>query len=328
MDNGKHILGLGSAIMDLLYHVPEEFMENVQGLKGGTQMMSASEMDTLIGQIPSEGKIVQGGSAANTIVALSMLGDNTSLLCKLGRDSYGNQFKNALLSSNVSERQFKYSPLPTGRCLSLITPDSERTMRTCMAAAETMSPEDLSPEDFPEGGLFLIEGYSIFNKPMLIKAVQLAKASGMEIHLDLASPEIAASQRDFLLGLIPDNIHTIYANEMEAQAISRENNPEKALEFIADICELAIVKLGKRGAMLKRRLEETILVPAQLVNAVDTTAAGDLWAAGFIHGYVNGWSLEAAARFGSLTSAEVVQVTGSVLPPETWKRLGQSRPTT
>ena len=190
-----------------------------------------------------------------------------------------------------------------------------------MAAAETMSSDDLSPEDFPQGGLFLIEGYSIFNKPMLIKAVELAKTNGMEIHLDLASPEIAGSQRDFLLDLIPDNIHTIYANELEAQAISRESDPEKALDFIAEICDLAIVKLGRKGAMLKNRSGEVIKVPAQVVEAVDTTAAGDLWAAGFIHGYVNGWPLDKAAEFASLTSAEVVQVTGSALPRETWEKL-------
>ena len=323
MDNRKQILGLGSAIMDLLYHVSEEFMDNVHGLKGGTMMMTADEMDTLIGKIPSEGKIVQGGSAANTIVALAMLGDKTSLLCKLGKDNYGARFKEALLSSNVSDSSFKYSPLPTGRCLSLITPDSERTMRTCMAAAETMSAEDLSPDDFPQGGIFLIEGYSIFNKPMFLKAVELAKANGMEIHLDLASPEIASSQRDFLLSLISDNIHTIYANEMEAQAISRESDPEKALDFIAEICDLAIVKLGKKGAMLKKHSGEKVFVPAQIVKAVDTTAAGDLWAAGFLHGYVNGWPLEKAATFAAATSAEVVQVTGSVLPRETWEKLKQ-----
>jgi len=323
MDNRKHILGLGSAIMDLLYHVTEEFMINVHGLKGGTMMMAADEMDALIGRIPSEGKIVQGGSAANTIVALAMLGDRTSLLCKLGKDNYGARFKDALLTSNVSDRCFKYSKLPTGRCLSLITPDSERTMRTCMGAAETMSPDDLSPDDFPKDGIFLIEGYSIFNKPMLLKAVELAKANGMEIHLDLASPEIADSQREFLLGLIPGSIHTIYANELEALAISRQNTPEKALDFIAEICDLAIVKLGQKGAMLKKHSGEKIHVPAQVVKAVDTTAAGDLWAAGFIHGYVNGWPLEKAAAFAAATSAEVVQVTGSVLPRTTWDKLRQ-----
>ncbi len=317
----REVLGLGSAIMDLLYHVPEEFMRNVDGLKGGTQMMSADEMDALIAKIPSEGKIVQGGSAANTIVALAMLGDSSALLCKLGGDEYGRLFQKALRSSNVSERQFKFSPLPTGRCLSLITPDSERTMRTCMGAAETMSPEDLSSDDFPQNGVFLIEGYSIFNKSMLIKAVELAKANGMEIHLDLASPEIAKSQRDFLLDLIPKYIHTIYANEMEATAISGEDAPEAALDFIAEICSLAVVKLGKKGALLKRHSGERIRVPAQVVKAVDTTAAGDLWAAGFLHGYINGWPLEKAAAFGAATSAEVVQVTGAVLPQEAWERL-------
>ena len=317
----RKVLGLGSAIMDLLYHVPEEFMRNVDGLKGGTRMMSADEMDALIGRIPAEGRIVQGGSAANTIVALAMLGDSSALLCKLGGDENGRLFQDALRSSNVSDRQFKFSPLPTGRCLSLITPDCERTMRTCMGAAETMSPDDLSPDDFPQNGVFLIEGYSIFNKSMLLKAVELAKANGMEIHLDLASPEIAKSQRDFLLDLIPKYIHTIYANEMEAAAISGEDAPEAALDFIAEICSLAVVKLGRNGALLKRHSGERISVPAKVVKAVDTTAAGDLWAAGFLHGYINGWPLEKAAAFGAATSAEVVQVTGSVLPQEAWERL-------
>lgn len=319
------VLGLGSALMDLLYHVPEDFLHTIPGDKGGSRLVSPSAMEKIIARLPSNGSVVQGGSAANTIVALAHLGDNAAMLAKIGNDSYGADFLNALASAGVSTAHIKrHLSLPTGRCLSLITPDSERTMRTCMAAAETMSQNDFTDDELAQHTILFVEGYSLFNRDMLTAALDSAHRAGLQIHYDLAAPEIAAAAGDFLPELLRSRVHTIYANESEAAALTGYNNdPEKALNAIAELCPLAIVKLGPDGVLIRRQDMPTLHVPATDDKPVDTTAAGDLWAAGFLHGLLHGWSLRNAAWFGSLTSAAVIQVTGSVLPESTWKQLRQ-----
>lgn len=316
------MLGLGSALLDLLYHVDDGFLSSVPGNKGGTELVNAAQMAAILQRLPGEGTIVQGGSAANTIVALAKLGGKTSMLAKIGDDDGGETYKECIRKAGVSVDNFKVAKdMPNGRCLSLISPDSERTMRTCMAAAETMTPDDISEEDFANATHFYIEGYTLFNRDLLLKALDLAKNAGLEIHFDLAAPEIVMGAKDILPDLLRTYVHAVYANEMEAAALSGQDDPVKALDTIAGLCPLPIVKLGKKGAILRHNGGPVIQVPAKVVNAVDTTAAGDLWAAGFLHGYLNGWPLDKAAWFGSLTSAEVVQVTGSVLPDAVWEAL-------
>ena len=316
------IVGLGSALVDLLYPVSEEFLRTVHGGKGGTEPIDASKLRELLARLTSKGSTVQGGSTANSMVALAHLGTPGSFVARIGRDENGAFFRKALEEAGVDVSGLKVDPqLPTGCCLSLITPDSERTMRTCLGADATMGPDDVLAEDFAGATHIFIEGYSLRHRAMLLKAAELASATGMEMHFDLGSPELVRENREFLLDFIPRHVFAVYANEMEAQALSGETEPAKALDFLEGLCRLPIVKLGKKGVILKRRGEAAMHVPAKEVHAIDTTAAGDLWAAGFLHGYLSGWSLERAAQLGALVSAEVVQVVGSVLPEAVWQRL-------
>ena len=152
---------------------------------------------------------------------------------------------------------------------------------------------------------------------------QTADELHLEMHFDLAAPELVRVHRDFLLEFIQRHVYALYANEREAQELSGEESPEKALAFMRRLCGLPIVKMGERGVLLCQNGGPIVRVPAKRVRAVDTTAAGDLWAAGFLRGYLAGWPLERAASLGAAVSAEVVQVTGSVLPEATWNRLRQ-----
>ena len=322
----RRLMGLGSALVDLLYHVPDEFIRTIRGGKGGTEPIDANELKELLALMPGAGSRVQGGSTANTMVALAHLGMRGGFIGRIGLDENGRFFRNELDAAGVDTRCLKVdNELPTGCCLSLITPDSERTMRTCLGADSTMGPDDVLAEECEGVTHLFVEGYSLRHREMLLKAANLASASGVETHFDLGSPELVRENRDFLLDFLPRHIFAVYANEREAQEISGQADAAKALDFLAELCELPIVKLGAHGVILKRRGEALVAIPARKVRAVDTTAAGDLWAAGFLYGYLSGWPLERAARLGAEVSAEVVQVVGSVLPEEAWQRLRAMR---
>ncbi|MBR4675551.1 MAG: adenosine kinase [Victivallales bacterium] len=318
------IIGVGSALVDLLYYVPDELLNTIRGGKGGTEQISPADLDTLLQRLPDTGRRMQGGSTANTLVALAHLGFPSAFVCRIGRDDAGVFFRRALAEAGVDTTCFKVDEqLPTGRCLSLITPDSERTMRTCLGADGAMGAEDVRREELFGATHLCVEGYSLRHPDLLARTAALAEELHVEVHFDLAAPEIVRENRDFLLDFIRRYVYALYANEREAQELSGEENPEKALAFLGRLCVLPIVKLGKRGVLIGQQDGTVLRVPAKKVQAIDTTAAGDLWAAGFLRGYLDGWPLEKAARLGAAVSAEVVQVTGSVLPEPVWQRLRQ-----
>ena len=318
----NRIIGVGSALVDLLYYVPEELLNTIHGGKGGTEQISPADLDTLLQRLPDTGSRIQGGSTANTLVGLARLGFPSAFVCRIGPDPAGAFFRRALEDAGVDTAFFKVDErLPTGRCLSLITPDSERTMRTCLGADGAMGANDVRSEELKGATHLCVEGYSLRHPEMLSRTAELADELHLEVHFDLAAPELVRENRDFLLEFITHHVHALYANEREAQELSGEDTPEKALAFIGRLCPLPIVKLGEKGVLLGQQDGTMVHVPAKRVRAIDTTAAGDLWAAGFLRGYLEGWPLEKAARLGAAVSAEVVQVTGSVLPEATWTRL-------
>ncbi len=318
------IIGVGSGLVDLLYYVPDELLRTIHGGKGGTEQIAPDDLDALLQRLPDTGSRIQGGSTANTLVALAHLGMPSGFICRIGHDSAGEFFRQALQEAGVDTAFFKVDELlPTGRCLSLITPDSERTMRTCLGADGAMGADDVRREELAGTTHICVEGYSLRHPELLARTAVLADELHLEMHFDLAAPELVRENREYLLEFIPRHVYALYANEREAQELSGEREPEKALEFMGRLCALPIVKLGEKGVLLCQDGGPLVRVPAKRVRAVDTTAAGDLWAAGFLRGYLAGWSLEKAACLGAAVSAEVVQVTGSVLPEVAWTRLRQ-----
>ncbi len=316
------VIGVGSGLVDLLYYVPDELLSTIHGGKGGTEQIAPDDLDTLLQRLPDTGSRIQGGSTANTLVALAHLGIPSAFICRIGRDSAGEFFRHALEDAGVNTAYFKVDEqLPTGRCLSLITPDSERTMRTCLGADGAMGAEDVRREELAGATHLCVEGYSLRHPELLARTAELADELHLEMHFDLAAPELVRENREYLLEFIQRHVYALYANEREAQELSGEDTPEKALAFMGRLCGLPIVKLGEKGVLLCQNGGPVVRVPAKKVRAVDTTAAGDLWAAGFLRGYLVGWPLEKAARLGAAVSAEVVQVTGSVLTEATWSQL-------
>lgn len=317
------LLGVGSALVDLLVHVPESFIQKIPGRKGGMQLVDFDQMQGLLSELPANVVRAPGGSAANTVVGAAHLGLATRMLAKTGSDADGRFYRQALAGSGVDVGGFKtHDTEGTGKCLSLITPDSQRTMRTYLGASQTLGVAEVTEADFTGCTHVHIEGYLLFNRALMLRILQVAKGCGCVISLDLAAPEVVAATRDVLPELLTNFVSTVFANEDEANEFCGGRGEKAGLDELAACCELAVVKLGVRGAMIKAKSQNAVIqVPAHVVNAVDTTGAGDLWAAGFLYGWLNGAELSRAADMGARVAAAVVQVTGAVISSSEWDRL-------
>jgi len=323
--NSVKVLGFGSPILDLLIQVDDAFLtEHISGEKGGMGMLDAAAQKKLIGSFPS-GKVKKaiGGSAFNTISALTSLGMETAFLGKVGQDADGDFYRNAYAAANGDISRFRFSKTePTATCISLITPDSERTMRTNLGASSTLTPEDISADDFKGITHFHAEGYMLFLPGVLKKAMQLAKEAGCTVSFDFSSFEVVRIFRKDIEALLDQYVDIIFANEDEAREFCGTENfePEKAAEQLSSACSVAAVKLGKKGALLEQGGEICRIAP-KIVKAVDTTGAGDLWQAGFLYGWLNGSGLQKAGELGSILGAEIVQVIGAEIPPARWNSI-------
>jgi len=321
MDKRLRIIGVGSALVDQLAQVPEAFLATVRGGKGGMVLVDDAEMAAVLARLPRPPAQAPGGSAANTAVGAARLGLPARLLAKVGADANGAFYRQALDAAGVAGVALKESAdAPTGRCLALVTPDRQRTMRTCLGASATLSPAEITVADFADCALAHIEGYLLFNDALMQHVLATAKAAGCRVSLDLAAPEIVREKRAVLPRLLREYADIVFANEDEAAEFAGTRDARAALQQLRACCPTAAVKLGVRGALIAHG-NEVCEVPARVVKAVDTTGAGDLWAAGFLYGLLNGLSPYDAGCCGAWAGAEVVQVTGAVIPEQGWQRL-------
>ena len=321
MNTQVQVIGIGSPLIDSLMHISEAFLLDVPGDKGGMELVEIDHIEALVEK--SENNLIHasGGSAANTILGLSKLGMKCTFLGKLGNDSHAKFYTERFSEAGICTKRFKYCDTsPTGRCLSMITPDSQRTCRTYLGAAMTLRPNEISVEDFANSDHAHLEGYKLFNRELALKILQCAKEAGCSISLDLASFEVVRGNHDLLDEILDDYIDIVFANEDEAEAYSGSEDPLVGLNQLGEHCEVAAVKLGADGAYIKKGTD-VVKVDTPTVNAVDTTGAGDLWAAGFLHGYFSGRDLNLCGLAGSMLGAKVVEQIGATIPDEHWIEL-------
>ena len=319
------IAGLGGPVIDILIRVDDATLAaRVSGEKGGMNKISGAEQRRLIASLEAAGGVPAyaiGGSAFNTIAALSRLGMKTSFIGKTGKDEAADFFRRNYIAIGGDCSSLKATGRsPSATVLCIVTPDSQRTMRSSLAASLLMRPDDLSDEDFMGVNHLHIEGYQFFNPGLVRRAVEMAKAHNCTISLDLASFEVVRRFRDELERLL-GCIDIVFANEDEARAFMDFRGaiaPQTALKTFAKYCRISVVKTGVDGAWI-RHGKETVHVAAKQAAAVDTTGAGDLWQAGFLYGLFHNWTLEKAGELGSYLAAEVVKVLGAQLPEKTWQ---------
>lgn len=316
----SRVIGIGSALVDVPVLVPESFLDTVSGAKGGMELLDHEAMLALLDRLDS-GSRVPGGSAVNTAVGVARLGLPARVLAKIGADEAGRFYRNALAAAGVETTALKrHAELGTGTCISLITPDSQRTLRTYLGASATLSPAEVTAADFTDCGHAHIEGYLCFNPELILHVLRTAKQSGCTVSLDLASPEVVREARPMLPGMIREYVDMVFANQAEAAAFAGTDDVGAALDALAGFCDLVAVKLGAEGALIQHR-EQRVQIPACAATAVDTTGAGDLWAAGFLVGWLRDADVREAGRIASHAGAAIVEVIGAVLPDEAWRRV-------
>jgi len=313
-------VGVGAPIMDSLARVPESFVSAIGGAKGGMEYVEAARMESVLQELAGQVTEVPGGSAANTTQALAQLGLEVAFLGKIGNDSTSNIYLDNFRQSGGNISKFKKGDLPNARCLSLVTPDSERTMRTHLGAAVTLSTSEISVADFQDCRHAHLEGYLLFNPELALHILKCASQAGCSISLDLASFEVVHASKDILKDLLTRYVDIVFSNEDEAKAfVGKENDYPSMARELGNYSDIAVVKVGKEGSHIVQNGELISIKPVLVEKALDTTGAGDAWAAGFLYGWLTGKPLEHSGNLGSRLGAEVVQVLGPRIPTNRWQ---------
>lgn len=307
------IIGMGNALVDVLVRIDDDsLLEKLHLPKGSMQLI---QEDTLseIRKYTSGMKIHRstGGSAGNTVCALAALGSNPGFIGKVGQDETGAFFGDTLRQRGVNAL-LATCDLPSGIASTFISTDGERTFGTYLGAAATLRAEDLSRKMFAGYNYLYIEGYLLQDHDLMLRAVQLAKEEGLQVCLDMASYNVVEAERDFFDQLIVKYVDIVFANESEALAYTGKA-PHEALEEIASKCSIAVVKTGKEGSLVKKGTEVIQLLSCPVDNVLDTTGAGDFYAAGFMYGLTCGYSLEKCVQISTILATAVIQEVGTTL---------------
>ena len=315
----KKVLALGNALTDILMQVSDEQVLSLGLEKGSMNHISLESARYIQDRFATVRKsMIAGGSASNTVNALASLGIPTAFIGKIGNDEIGEFFRQNAERNGVRPILMP-SRLMSGNCIALITPDGERTFATYLGAAANLKPENIMPDMFEGYNYFHIEGYIVQNHELIEKAVRLAKEAGLIVSLDLASFNVVNENRDFLTDLVEKYVDIIFANEDESFAYTHLQ-PEDSVAELAKECSIAVVKVGKSGSFVQRG-EERIHVPAVCTHCIDSTGAGDYYAAGFLYGLAHGFDLNTCAQIGTMVAGRVCEVLGAKLSEETWREL-------
>lgn len=315
----KKVIGIGNALTDMLVNLRTDDVLERYGLQKGSMNLVNAQLQTAISKsvagLPYS--LSLGGSASNTIRAMARLGCHTGFTGKVGPDNTGDFFIQALRNLGI-EPFISKGKERSGKCVSLISPDGERTMITHLGAALELAPCDVPDTIFDGYDYLYIEGYLVQNRELISTVVRKAKQHGLKVALDLASFNIVDENLDFLHSLVAESVDIVFANEDEAKSFTSEAEPVNALQAISNICELVIVKIGTRGALIKSGGEVLHAGIMAAAKRVDTTGAGDFYAAGFMTGLCKGLSLRQCGTIGAITSGRVIEVVGTTLGEEVW----------
>lgn len=306
----KRILGIGNALVDIMTLIEGDYILKEFNLPKGSMQLVDREKST---GVKAATEIfprtwASGGSAANTIHGLAMLGADTGFIGSIGRDDTGDFFENDMKKAGVNTLLIRRNSV-TGTAVALITHDSERTFATHLGAAIELTAEDLKPMLFEGYHILYLEGYLINNFPLIETACKIAMENKMLIALDMASYNVVEESRDAFRKIIREYVDILFANEQEAVAFTGFE-PEQALPLLSEMCEVVVLKVGAEGSWVKGG-EEIIKVSAFPVECVDTTGAGDLYAAGFLYGFAKELNLETCGIMGSLMAGKVIETVGA-----------------
>jgi sugar/nucleoside kinase (ribokinase family) len=319
----KSVLGIGNALVDALVRIEDDGILAEFGLlKGSMTLVDRQTMNVILEKAASLNLNLEkssGGSVANAIHGLAKLGSPAGYIGKIGNDDYGSFFRSYMEQNNICATLF-YGNADTGKCISLISKDSERTMATYLGAAIELEALDLTLGPFQGYDYFLLEGYLVQNYNLVKRTARLAKKAHSQIAIDLASFNIVEQNLEFLHSIVDQYIDIVFANEEEAKSFTGKNDPEEALTEISKKCHIAVVKVGKEGSLIKQGKRQ-YRIPSISTNCIDTTGAGDLYASGFFYGLTCGHPVDTCGKIGSIVAAKIIEVIGAKMSEEKWNQV-------
>lgn len=317
------IIGIGNALVDVLVRLESERTLKEMSLpKGGMVLIDDAQQTELSRRIQAlQPAMSTGGSAGNAMLALAMLGAQPGFIGRVADDDMGRFFRQNCLECGIEARLLTAEG-HSGVANTFITPDAERTFATYLGVAGGLGANDITPDLFRGYQLLHIEGYLVQDNLLIEAVCRVAKEMGLKTSIDLASYNVVSENLPMLRNLVAKYIDIVFANEEESAAFTEGKSPEEALLDIASMADVAVVKLGKRGAMAMCGGEK-VQVPGRSQQVVDTTAAGDFFAGGFLYAYTHGATLDRCLEMGTLLASNIIQVVGTRLPEEKWEDIRQ-----
>ena len=308
------VVAVGSAIVDVLAHAEDSFLEQQGLVKGTMALIDAERAESLYSQLGPAVE-VSGGAAANTVAGVASFGARAGFVGKVRDDQLGAVFAHDIRAAGVRyETPFAADGPATARCLVIITPDAQRTMNTYLGAAVGLGASDINADFVASAAVTFLEGY-LWDPPEAIDALRVAvsaaSGAGRAVAFTLSDPFCVERHRDEFLELCADDVDLLFANEAEAMAMFKTDSLDVAVDELRQLCSTVVVTRGAEGSVVVTG-ESVVKVPVAPVDAVvDTTGAGDLYAAGFLYGFVRGMSPERCGELGSLAAAEVISHVGA-----------------
>ena len=307
------ILGIGNAIVDVICKVDENFIDQ-NGLTKSTMKLifDESEFKNLLNNLKIE-KTVSGGSVANSIVGIAQLGNKVGFIGKVSDDDFGSKYEEGLKKENV---EYFYSKkkeeLPTGTCLILVTPDSERTMCTFLGTAGKINENDVNSDAIRKSEIIFLEGY-LWDEGEPKKAFDKAISNARKVAMSLSDQFCVDRHKPHFLELVKNKLDVTFANEQEISSLIEAKNFEEVVNFSKQLNKLIVITRGEKGAIAIKGENIVECGVNKNLKIVDLTGAGDLFAAGFLHGYVNNLSIEESLNKGTEMSSKVIQQIGARL---------------
>jgi sugar/nucleoside kinase (ribokinase family) len=309
MARAYDVYGVGHALVDLQYRVAPDFLARLGIAKGVMTLVDQERQQAIIDALDSNPVAsASGGSAANTLIGVARFGGRACYACLIGRDGWGDFYQQDLERAGVASHPANRVDGRTGQCLVLITPDADRTLNTCLGVSSAMGPSQLQEAAIAASHYLYLEGYLLSADSgfaACLAALDLARRHRTAISLTLSDPFMVSAFRGRFARLLEEGIDLLFCNEEEARAYTGENQRQAAARALGEHVPTACVTCGAQGAIIYAH-GRPLALPGVLVQAIDTTGAGDLFAGGVLFGLTHGFSLEEAGRLGSYAAAQVV----------------------
>ena len=313
MEKTYDVVGIGNAIVDVLVQANDDLIDNFELTKGTMALVDEAQAERLYASV-GPGLETSGGSAANTLAGVAQLGGRAGFIGRVRNDQLGGIFTHDIRSVGARFDTPAATEGPsTARCLILVTPDAQRTMCTYLGASVGLDPADLDLDMVAQAKVLYLEGYlwdSDEAKAAFITAAEVARAHGGEVALSLSDAFCVERHRESFQELVDGHVDILFANEMEITALYKANSFEEAADQVRGRCKLAALTRSELGSVVLNGAGTHSVAPFQLGPLLDTTGAGDLYAAGFLHAYTQGQDAEACGRLGSLCAGQVVTQLG------------------